>query len=627
MGAAAACAPPAGAQEPRSVVIAFHPGGGDPRPGFVTPPTVFTRLTERPELSLGLLGATQGAYSRRQTLLDMGAGTRVSRSGYEPRDIPRVFLRDDHIEGWAEVVARARSAPTEIVPGLLASSVPGGAVYIGPKEAEDYVDHRAALEGIVAADREGRITEVLAVENVARAVARTDHPLVVASLREGHFGDRELDRLIERRPPGQLLIVIRQPPRSRATQMLPMGIAGLREPPGLLTSRTTRRAGLVTGTDILPTVVEWLGRPVPEPVQGRPVTVTGDRNVAALRRLERRLRVVYPRRFPTLTATALALLGTFALLTALGRRRLAMRGVGLAVLWIPTVSLATAALAPGRTIELILMAAGTLGLGFLTDRFVRWPRAPAVPALLGVTAYAIDLAAGSDLIVRSLLGPNPRFGSRFFGIGNELEAILPPLLLVGLAAALAGQPRSRRLAAAIGLPMLVLGAVVGSGRLGADVGGVITIAAGAAAAVLLALPRITRKAIAIAVAVPFVALAGLVALDLVTGGDAHLSRTVLGAGDAGEIGDIVGRRYELAWQATWRGLMPLATVVALGLAWWGLRRRREWAESPAYAAALGGGLAGGVAGALSNDSGPVLLVLGVAVLACTVLYMRGRPAQ
>jgi hypothetical protein len=45
----------------------------------------------------------------------------------------------------------------------------------------------------------------------------------------------------------------------------------------------------------------------------------------------------------------------------------------------------------------------------------------------------------------------------------------------------------------------------------------------------------------------------------------------------------------------------------------------------AYAAALLGGLAGGVIGTLTNDSGPVLLVLGTVVLAAATSYIRGNP--
>jgi hypothetical protein len=43
-------------------------------------------------------------------------------------------------------------------------------------------------------------------------------------------------------------------------------------------------------------------------------------------------------------------------------------------------------------------------------------------------------------------------------------------------------------------------------------------------------------------------------------------------------------------------------------------------------AALAGGLTAAVVGALVEDSGPVLLVVGVFALGCVATYMWGRPA-
>ena len=65
-----------------------------------------------------------------------------------------------------------------------------------------------------------------------------------------------------------------------------------------------------------------------------------------------------------------------------------------------------------------------------------WPRGPAAPTLVALLAYTVDLANHSHLVIRSLLGPSPRSGSRFYGLGNELEIALTIVLLVALAAVL-----------------------------------------------------------------------------------------------------------------------------------------------------------------------------------------------
>jgi len=390
----------------------------------------------------------------------------------------------------------------------------------------------------------------------------------------------------------------------------------------------------VAGIDLLPTVLRRLGLPVPDAVKGRPIRSEGTRDVSALRRFEARLRVVYPRRMPALRTLLLALLAIVAALAAArGRRglRVGLRLAGLAVLWLPSVLLATAALAPGRRVELALVALLPLLLAAVTDLLVSWPRGPLVPAAVGLGAHAVDLAFGSPLIARSLLGSNPAFGARFYGVGNELEAVLPALLLVGVAAALGSRPRSRGAASAFAFAGLALGVVVGWGRLGADVGGVVTIAAGATAAATLALPGgSVRRALALAVGVPLVALVALALLDAVTGADSHFARALLGARRGGDLGDTLSRRTQLAWHSLWRGLMPLATALAVaGIAYATANARRVYAplgDAPAWRAGLAGGAVAAVAGALANDSGPVLLVITTFALCFATLYVRGAPA-
>ena len=102
-----------------------------------------------------------------------------------------------------------------------------------------------------------------------------------------------------------------------------------------------------------------------------------------------------------------------------------------------------------------------------------------------VLATAIDVIAGSPLTSLSLLGPNPGLGVRFYGIGNELEALLSVLVIAGTGAALAGfAPRLARSRAAVCFLVvgLVCAFVFAVGRFGADVGAAIVLPFGAAVA-------------------------------------------------------------------------------------------------------------------------------------------------
>ena len=221
-------------------------------------------------------------------------------------------------------------------------------------------------------------------------------------------------------------------------------------------------------------------------------------------------------------------------------------------------------------------------------------------------------------MIRSLLGPSPRSGSRFYGLGNELEIALTIVLLVGLAAVLRNRGRTRGNALAFALGGIALAAVVGSGRLGADVGGIFTIAGGAAVATLMLLPGgLTKRAIALAILTPLAGLAALAALDLATSGDGHFTRTVL-HGNASDQLNTFQRRYELAWSIVSSGYAPLLTILCgLAVAYALVHRDRVYAtirDDAVWRAALGGGLAASIAGSLFNDSGPLLLFIGIVAL-------------
>lgn len=633
-GAATAPAPQ------KKVLIAFLPIpdqpetlNTDPEPALAFRP-VLERLAIRPAPSLGLSSATQGRYSSVQALLDITQGSRSSLSSYSPETPwPVVMVLEKgggaYQQGWLETNLRARTAPAKVEPGLFAQAVPGGAGYAG-------VRGRYQRESIVATDRTGEVAEVSLgsprdVADRARALLAS-HRLVVAGLPTGTEGDRALDRLIATRSPGTLLIAMQTPPDVGDPQLLPTGIVGLGGP-GDLTSSTTHLKGVIAGIDVMPTALDWLGLPVPDGVRGQQIEVVPGRDAAALESLADRLRVVLPRRLSSFWA----LLGTWAVLflaSALisGSRgtRWSMRVGALAIFWLPSAVLFTAALAPGRLAEIALLVAIPLAAGVLTDYFIPWPRAPALPALVGVSAYILDLALGSPLIIRSLLGPNPLFGSRFYGIGNELEAALPALALIGLAALWFGRGRSRRLVGWLVAVGLVLGVAIGAGRLGADVGGVMTVGAGFAVAGLVLWPGTDRRlAVIVIVGVPLAALVLLAAVDLLTGGDSHFTRTVLRADGSGDLVNTFLRRYELAGRALIRGFMPVATIISVLAIALGVRNRARVFDTvdgdPAWIAATAGCAAVGIGGALFNDSGPVLLIIATFVAACAVLYLKGRP--
>ena len=276
------------------------------------------------------------------------------------------------------------------------------------------------------------------------------------------------------------------------------------------------------------------------------------------------------RRGPVIGFSLLAWLVLLALLAAASRGRLARQGVrmaGLAVVYLPLVLLLGAALEPGQGVEQLLVLFGAPLLAAATLATLAGYRALAVAAALTVVAYAIDVVAGSPLTSLSLLGPNPGLGVRFYGIGNELEALLAVLVVAGTGAALTGfAPRasSRAQVTAFLATGLVSAFVFAAGRFGADVGAAIVLPLGAAVAAATLGGR-RRRALLLAVAAPVAAVALLALVDLVSGANAHLTRSVLDAGGLDEIAEVAQRRLQLSAHSFARPIvyvfLPLLAVV------------------------------------------------------------------
>ncbi len=349
----------------------------------------------------------------------------------------------------------------------------------------------------------------------------------------------------------------------------------------------------------------------------------GEADPAAVVALGDRLAVISERRGPVIGLSLLAWLAALALAIAASRggaARPAVKVTGLAVVYLPLVLLVGAALEPSQTTEMLLAMLGAPLLAAVTLRLLGGYRALAVAAALTVVAYAVDVVAGSPLTSLSLLGPNPGLGVRFYGIGNELEALLAVLVVAGTGAALTGfaRPSTPRGCAAAFLAVGILAAVVfAAGRFGADVGAAIVFPVGAATAAAAIAARQRRTALLVA-ALPFAALALLALVDLLSGADAHLTRSVLDAGGLGELAEVAQRRLRLSARSFARPIVFVFLPLIAALAALAVVRRdrlRAWLEDlPAMRAGLIGAAAATVVGTLANDSGALLLEIGSAYL-------------
>ncbi len=566
---------------------------------FVPSSTTVTEFAEA-GFSPGLMSAGLGTVAPEQTYIDIGAGNRVFNSLYDHGIGPAPRAPKACRAWFAEAVARAESAPDEIEPGLLVEHLEGAGVEaVGLGAAACPLGIRPVGSGLSGPLREARHGIFWVTES----------PLAQAA------------RLARAAEPNQLIIAI-STPTDKSDEPIPMGIAG----PGYhgdLTSDSTRTDGYVLSTDIAPTILEFFGLSVPDQMTGQGIRTEGSVDPAGIETRGARMAIVSTWRGPVIGYTLLAwVLATLLLVLVTGGALapLGVRLLGLSVIYLPVLLLVGAALQPSQYAEMLVVMIGSPLLAALTLVALRDYRALAVASAVTVGAYALDAILGSPLSALSLLGPNPALGIRFYGIGNELEALLSVVIVGGIGAGLAGfAPRlSPGRSAAVFLAIgLVCAGIFASGKFGADVGAAIDFPMGVAVAALV-ITGGRRRWIFLVILVPLVVVALLALADLVTGANSHFTRSVLDAGGLHSLGDTAQRRLEQTARSFVRPILlvalPVVAILVL-IATWRRATLASWVRDvPAMRAALIGAVVATVVATLANDSGALLLEIGAAYL-------------
>ena len=312
---------------------------------------------------------------------------------------------------------------------------------------------------------------------------------------------------------------------------------------GILTSHSTRIRGLVSIADLAPTAVALAAGRSP-PIRSEP-----DRNALAhLRALDARLARVHHDRGWVLVAIVLTMLFLIAV---------APRSAPLAGAAAVTASLLLA-WGDATRLALVLAAMVVLTAALAVTASLRRTLVPWIVAGFFVT-FTFILAVDPELNSLGVFGARPDGGGRFYGIGNQMETLLLPPVLI--AAAIAGL---RWL-----LPLGALALVtIGWSKAGADGGGLVVFATTLAVFVLRlrGLALTPKRLLLVAVAVVAVTFA-LVGLDAAIGGSSHVTHAV-GTGPGSLLGDL-GHRLQLSWAiatAKWyRVLLFLGCLAALVL--------------------------------------------------------------
>ncbi|MGZ4128141.1 MAG: hypothetical protein ACXVEX_08340 [Actinomycetota bacterium] len=502
--------------------------------------------------------------------------------------------------------------------------------------------------------------------NVALALARADGslpPVRIVAPTSGHpvnvpdaqlvdlnaitleEADRVLGSVMKELTTRDLLVVVSGSTtvarQRKGIRLSTVAIEGPGFPAGLLTSGTTRRDGIISITDLAPTIVNALGLPDLSGVDGRVATVaTSTRAPERLRSLDRDLvRASLDRRPLTRWAVIAAML-LVALIFAvvwwagpaptLGARIPASARDWLATLLVAVVATPLAMYVngvfhpPSTLVAGIEMGAVALVLAVVARALWALGGSLLAVALLTAAVPLVDLLIGTPLGVRSPLAFQVAGGGRFYGIDGGMLGVVVGAEIVAAALwferARHPQNAARWIALAFAASVWILGAPSFGSKFGAAP---TAVPAFGVLAVVVGGKRFTRASIA-AIAVATVVVTGvLIGVDALrtTTGQSHVARAVEGQSN---VGAIIARKVRLQWTTTLHTIWTpaiLVFVLAIALVLWRRRalvaRALEWHTMmrPALLAAL----VGGIAGFCFNDAG-VLVVEPIALFAAALLF-------
>ncbi|MDO8684492.1 MAG: hypothetical protein Q7N50_13540 [Armatimonadota bacterium] len=432
--------------------------------------------------------------------------------------------------------------------------------------------------------------------------------------------------------------------------------------PGLLTSGSTRKLGLVMNSDLAPSILAYLKADVPSSAIGRPISSKAHSDsLREVTTLDQRLTLQSARlilmRIVAFILTVVVVLATILHANRKWSATLALIPIMAAPLMVLLPVFGSyPAIISGIILAVFAIATLALTLWIRPHKMLLW-----LSAIL-CAAITIDLLRGGVWLANSPFSYSPAEGSRFYGLGNELTGSLigaaalaifgflkpvkphpnPPLKGEGVASRFIGtasaagyrcnkieavscqltadsflstlnpqpsteQNRLRRWFCLVLFAALVV--LVGAPHLGADTGGAIACLAAAGAAFAAISPgRIGLRRWLVLAAAAIAALALFIVLDSLRGGagESHLGRSfqMIVGGNISQFGLIVQRKLamnlKLLQVSLWSKLM-LATIGALIY----LRTKRDknteiWPGQAIRVIAIGA-----LAAFIFNDSGVV----------------------
>lgn len=432
-----------------------------------------------------------------------------------------------------------------------------------------------------------------------------------------------------------LVMVVSVAPPGRGFRLTPITVAGPGVESGWLVSPSTKRRGLVTLTDVAPTVLSALGASVPDGMRGaglrqQPGSVDTDALQVLDRDTEFRELTYYNQAVWFIVFQAVVyLLAAFVLArnSRVPRTGPAVRVLALASATFPLSTFVFRMIpgwsAVGWLVWPILIAI-TAAITALASRARGHPLRP-LNWVMGLTLFVIlvDACTGTRLHLDSWLGYSLHSAGRFYGIPNTSFAVIASTAVL-LACSFVHYSGRRSEAVLIVTPMLAFVALAdGLPSLGGDVGGIISLVP-LFGLTLIALSgrRLRLRTVLLLGLLTIGVVAFAAGLDLLREPEArtHLGRFAARLADRGlpELTDTFLRKQSTNLRilkvSIWTWMVPIMAGFLLYLLVW----ERQWAAvlppgSPLRVGAVSV-VSGALLGFLANDSGPILIALFIVYL-------------
>ncbi|WP_246475637.1 hypothetical protein [Brevibacterium renqingii] len=592
--------------------------------------------------------------------LGLGSGRRAAD---EPRDECRrpAPPMDGWVADWDVYAQVARSDNYDASLGALAEAVPdirsfGAGAAIAAASPSGHVENWSPVGSdlgaqVAKSSAHDELTLVDLGNTAADGYSLKQLDRQVGDILEstGWMSDERQGRLGEGRTPvvfSSIADGAHEGSSMQATMMLRPG-----QPPGLLTSPSTRQPGLVQVPDLAPTLVELSGAEEMDNAAGAPMTSTSsgsdwkaryqavlDRQVAV--KTQSDLSTWF---FPVVASLMVGLLASAWFLRKNHRQLVhsgAYRlGVVFAAMPISTYLVNTVPWERATNPDIAML--GALGgwallLGALA-LLGPWRRHKFGPVLfvsvvtVGVLAY--DVVTGSQLQMSTLLGEPLLIASRFYGIGNSALALYCCALLLAVAgfASLVAKPLHRILI--VTLPVIVSCVLLAAPGLGTKFGSVPTLIIGVTYLVLaVASIRFSLKRLGLTVGIAGFVMLAVLFLDWLRPPEqrTHFGRffdSIISGEALNVLARKIGMNIDILTQSWMTLVLPLIIVAvfwaALDPARFGLRGLQDaYRRIPLLRAAMISlAILLGV-GTLINDSGIVVPAVGILFLVPVLTHLE-----